>query len=155
MNTFAKKLTVAALAAAALGTAVSASAQFAKSEDAIEYRQGAYKVLGTHFGRIGAMANGKMPYDAQVAANDAAIALVASRLPPVAFGDGTDKGHNTKAKPGIWKEKAKFNELFTKMDAEMVKLNAAAKTGNLDNLKAAFGPAAQTCKACHDDYRAK
>ena len=155
MNTFAKKLTVAALAAVALGAAASASAQFAKAEDAIEYRKGAFKVLGTHFGRIGAMANGKMAYDAQVAANDAAIALVASRLPPVAFGDGTDKGANTKAKPSIWKEKAKFNDHFAKMDAELVKLNAAAKTGNLDNLKAAFGPAAQTCKACHDEYRAK
>ena len=35
------------------------------------------------------------------------------------------------------------------------KLAAAAKTGNLDNLKTAFGAAAGTCKACHDNYRAK
>ena len=39
------------------------------------------------------------------------------------------------------------------MQAELTKLAAAAKTGNLDNLKAAFGPAGQTCKACHDNYR--
>jgi len=37
--------------------------------------------------------------------------------------------------------------------AEMTKLVAAAKTGNLDNLKAAFGSAAPTCKACHDNFR--
>lgn len=41
------------------------------------------------------------------------------------------------------------------MQAEVTKLAAAAKTGNLDNLKAAFGPAAETCKACHDAFRAK
>ena len=35
----------------------------------------------------------------------------------------------------------------------MVKLAAAARTGNLDNLKTAFGPAAQSCKACHDAFR--
>jgi cytochrome c556 len=31
----------------------------------------------------------------------------------------------------------------------------AAKSGNLDQLKAAFGPTAQSCKACHDDFRRK
>lgn len=41
------------------------------------------------------------------------------------------------------------------MQAEMVKLQAAAKTNNLDNLKAAFGPAAASCKTCHDAYRAQ
>ena len=35
----------------------------------------------------------------------------------------------------------------------MVKLAAAAKTGSLDNLKAAFGPNAGSCKACHDNFR--
>ena len=35
----------------------------------------------------------------------------------------------------------------------MAKLVAAAKTGNLDNLKAAFGSAAPTCKGCHDNFR--
>ena len=156
-NTTFKKLGVVTLAAAALLAAagVSAQSQFAKAEDAIDYRQSAFAVLGSHFGRIGAMVNDKMPFDAATAQNDAAIALVASRLPSVGFGDGTEKGHNTKAKAGIWKEKDKFNAGFRKMDEEMVKLNAAAKTGNLDNLKAAFGPASQTCKACHDDFKAK
>ena len=35
----------------------------------------------------------------------------------------------------------------------MVKLAAAAKTNNLDNLKTSFGATAQTCKACHDAFR--
>jgi len=39
------------------------------------------------------------------------------------------------------------------MQAETAKLVAAAKTGDLAQLKAAFGPAAQTCKACHDAFR--
>jgi cytochrome c556 len=39
------------------------------------------------------------------------------------------------------------------MQAAVAKLNAAAKTGNLDAVKTAFGAAGQTCKACHDDYR--
>ena len=69
-----------------------------------------------------------------------------------AVGEGTDKGE-TRAKPEIWKESAKFREAADKNQAEMVKLVAAAKTGSLDNLKAAFGSAAPTCKACHDNFR--
>ncbi len=40
-----------------------------------------------------------------------------------------------------------------KMVAEVGKLNAAAKTGNLDAIKTAFGAAGQSCKACHDNFR--
>ncbi|HEY2976325.1 MAG TPA: cytochrome c, partial [Burkholderiaceae bacterium] len=34
-------------------------------------------------------------------------------------------------------------------------LDAAAKSGNLDAIKAAFGDAGKTCKACHDNFREK
>ena len=98
------------------------------------------------------MANGRMPYDAKVAADNAAVLTTVAALPWAAFGEGTDKGE-TRAKPEIWKESAKFKEGADKMQAEMGKLVAAARTGNLDTLKAAFGPAAQSCKACHDVFR--
>ena len=42
-----------ALALSAATLAPPASAQFAKAEDAIKYRQSALTVLGTHFGRPG------------------------------------------------------------------------------------------------------
>ena len=42
-----------------------------------------------------------------------------------------------------------------KLTAATVKLAAAARTGNLDTLKAAFGDTAATCKACHDNFRQK
>jgi cytochrome c556 len=136
----------------AVALSVPAAAQFAKPEDAIKYRKASFTVMAAHFGRVGAMANGRAPYDAKAAADNAEIAVAMSKLPWAAFGEGTDKGE-TRAKPEIWKEQAKYKEGADKMQAEMVKLAAAAKTGNLDNLKAAFGPAAGTCKACHDAYR--
>ncbi|CAG1019414.1 Cytochrome c' [Burkholderiaceae bacterium] len=132
--------------------ALPAAAQFAKPEDAIKYRKGAFNVMAAHFGRVGAMANGKVPFDAKAAAENAEIATLMSKLPYTAFGEGTDKGE-TRAKPEIWKESDKFRAAATKMQEEMAKLNAAAKTGNLDQIKAAFGPVGQACKACHDEYR--
>jgi cytochrome c556 len=138
-----------------LAFAAPASAQFAKPEDAIKYRQSALSVMGTHFGRIGAMANGRIPFDAKAAADNADIVVSMSKLPWVAFGPDTDKGGNTKAKAEIWTEQAKFKENSEKLQAEAVKLSAAAKTGNLDTLKTAFAATADTCKTCHDAYRAK
>ncbi|MDZ4356943.1 MAG: cytochrome c, partial [Variovorax sp.] len=50
-----------ALAAACAVMSLPAAAQFAKPEDAIKYRQSALFVMGQHFGRLGAMANGRVP----------------------------------------------------------------------------------------------
>jgi cytochrome c556 len=75
-----------------------------------------------------------------------------SKLPYVAFLPGTDKGE-TRAEPKIWTETDKFNAAATKMQEEMAKLNVAAKSGDLDKIKAAVGDTGKSCKACHDNYR--
>ena len=137
-----------------LGCAVAlpAAAQFAKPEDAIKYRKAAFTVMATHFGRVAGMANGKIPFDAKAAADNAEIATTMSKLPYAGFVDGSDKGE-TKAEPKIWAEKDKFNAAATTMQEAMAKLNVAAKGGNLDAIKAAVGETGKACKACHDTYR--
>ena len=147
-----KKALSIALAAAAIVSAAPAMAQFQKPEDAIKYRKAAFTVTAAHFSRIGAMANGRVPFDAKVAAENAALVETMSKLPWHAFGPGTDKG-DTRALPAIWTEQAQFKAGADKFQAEAAKLNAAAKTGNLDAIKTAFGAVGQTCKACHDSYR--
>lgn len=149
-----KLATSLAIAATAFMLATPASAQFAKPEDAIKYRQSALFVMGQHFSRIGAMTAGRVPFDGAAAAANAEIVADMAKLPWGGFVAGSDKGA-TKAKPEIWAEQAKFKDHSDKLQAETVKLVAAAKTNNLDNLKAAFGATAGTCKACHDNYRAQ
>lgn len=150
-----KNFAAVALSLAAVAYAAPAAAQFEKPEDAIKYRQSALFVMGQHFGRIGAMANGKIPFDAKAAQDNADIVATMAKLPWAGFGPGTDKGRETKAKPEIWTEQAKFREHSDKLGAESVKLAAAAKTGDLATLKSAFGETAKSCKACHDNYRNK
>jgi cytochrome c556 len=147
------KLASLALVLTAATVALPAHAQFAKPEDAIKYRQSALFVMQQNFSRVAAMAAGKAPFDATVAADSAAVAEFASKLPWAGFGDGTDKGHDTRAKAEIWTDKAKFNGYADKMQSEMAKLSAAAKTGSLDNIKAAVGPVGSSCKTCHDAFR--
>jgi cytochrome c556 len=136
-------------------TPMAAQAQFAKPEDAIKYRQSAFSVMGTHFGRIGAVVRGDVPFNAAAVTANAEIVAAMSKLPYTAFGPGTETGGNTKAKAEIWKEKDKFDKGAADMQDAVGKLVVAARGGNLDDVKKAFGAAGQTCKACHDEYRAK
>ena len=69
------------LAAVATVLATPASAQFAKPEDAVKYRQSALFVMSQHFGRIGAMTSGKAPYDAKAAVANAEIVAAIAKLP--------------------------------------------------------------------------
>lgn len=150
------KAFVCIVAAASLfAWAAPASAQFAKPEDAVKYRQSALSVMGTHFGRLGAMVNGKVPFDAKVAADSAELVATMAKLPWAGFGPGTDKDSRSKAMSEVWTEQAKFKAGSDKLAAESAKLAAAGKTGNLDALKTAFGATAETCKACHDAFRNK
>jgi len=147
-----KKLMILAAACGVLA-ALPAAAQFQKPEDAVKYRKAGFTVMGTHFARIGAMAQGRVPFDGAAAAANADIVVTLSKLPFAGFVEGT--GGTEKGMPNakVWSEKAKFDAAGKKMQDEVVKLAAAAKTNNLDQLKSAFGAAAGTCKACHDDFR--
>jgi len=137
-----------------LALAVPAMAQFKNTDEAIKYRKAVFSVMGQHFGQVGAMASGRAPFDAQKAKDNVAVVMTLSQLPWQAFGPDTDIGE-TKAKPEIWSEGAKFKAAADKTMSEIVKLDAAAKTGNIDQIKVAFGAVGQSCKACHDAYRAK
>ena len=87
----------------------------------------------------------------RVAANAAVVASLA-HLPWQAFGPGTEGG---KSLPEIWKEMDKFKAGSEKMQKAVAELNTAAKSGNLETIKIAFGEAGKSCKACHDNYRKK
>lgn len=149
-----KKYVSAFLAGVVMATALPATAQFAKPDDAIKYRKNALFVMQQNFGRVAGMAAGKLPFDAKVAAESAAIADFMAKLPWAAFGPETDLGE-TKAKPEIWSNKAKFDDYAKKMQTEMSKLAVAAKSGKLDGIKLAVNATGETCKACHDDFRSK
>jgi cytochrome c556 len=147
------RLFVAIATAAGLLAALPAAAQFQKPEDAVKYRKAAFTVMGTHFGRIGAMVQGRVPFDGAAAAANAEVVVDMSKLPYAGFVEGTSGSEKGNPKPSVWTERAKFDAAAKKMQDEVVKLAAAAKANNLDTLKAAFGAAAGTCKACHDDFR--
>ena len=147
------RLLIAAATVAGLLSALPAAAQFQKPEDAIKYRKSGMTMMAAHFGRVGAMAQGRVPFDGAVAVANADTAVFLSKLPFAGFVEGTAGTEKGAPKANIWTERAKFDEAARKMQDALVALAASARTNNPDQLKAAFGTAGGACKACHDDYR--
>ena len=129
------RMLLAAATVIGLASALPAAAQFQKPEDAIKYRQSAMALQNNHLGRVFGMANGRVPFDAKVAAEQIEIVAMINKLQFAAFIDGSDKG-NTKAKPEIWTDKDKFAAAIAKSQDDVLKLAAAGKSGSLDQIKA-------------------
>ena len=126
------RLSFRAAALLVLSIALPASAQFKNADDAVEYRQGAFHIMGNHFGRIGAMVQGKAPYDANDALANAEIVAVMSKLPYAAFPEGTSGTRKGSPKPNVWTERAKFDELAKKNSKDT---GSAQNGGDLDFAK--------------------
>ncbi len=146
-------LAAAALAAASAGIAF--AQQGPKPEDEIRYRQSVMNVIGRAMGPMGAMAQGKAPFNAAVVQKNSALVESLIALPFNSFGPGTDKGAPTKADPKIWTESAKFKQDAEGAQKAVAALAAAAKGGEEAKFKAAFGEVGKACKTCHDDFRTK
>jgi len=140
----------AAALVAGMTLAAPAMAQFAKTEDAIKYRQASFTVMANHMGRLAAMAKGERPFDAAAAQNSARIVDTMARLPWEAFVPGSDKG-KTGAKPELFQNLADVKALSERLNGETGKLVSAA--ADLDALRKQVGATGAACKACHDKYR--
>ncbi|MBL8383667.1 MAG: cytochrome c [Burkholderiales bacterium] len=142
------------LGAAVVGALVSAGAQAQVPADrSIKYRQGGFQIMAIHFGRINAHIKGERNLTPAQLEMNAQVVDTMAKVVFEGFVEGTDQSANTKAKPEIWKEFAKFKDGGAKLSAETAKLVAAAKTGDKAQLQAAFGGVGGACKACHDVYR--
>ena len=147
MNQIIKAISILVIFGILIGVAY---AQFARPDDAIKYRKAVMTIIAQHFGRMGAMVKGKVPYKQEAFANNAAVIEKVSVLPWEAFlAPGSDKG-KTSMKSSVLKNQADFKALAQSFEMEVSKLSAAAKSGDFDAAKAQFGKVAQSCQACHD-----
>ena len=123
---------------------------------AIKYRQSSLSTMGFHFfGILAPMAKGDRPYDAKVAARSAKFVAELSEMPwHDGFPPGSESGAPTKAKPEIWKDRAKFDKLAETMQGEAAKLAQVAGT-DLATMRTQVQATAKACTNCHDEFRAK
>lgn len=143
---------IAAMGLAGLLAAVSTTAIAAKPEDAINYRQGVFSAVKWHFGTMGEVVKGKQDYDAEDFARRADIVAQLSKLPLEGFVAGSYEG-DTDALPAIEENWDQFEGGMNKFIETADALAAAAKTGDMDQIRPALGEVGKTCKGCHDNFK--
>jgi len=139
------------LAALLAGTAFAAG----KPEDAIEYRQSVYNVIGWNVGPMAQMVKGKTPWNAsEFALHADRVAALAPQLLE-GFPKGSDSGAKTAAKPEIWSNMDDFKAKMDDFVKQSQALADAAKGGDEAKIKDQFGKTARACKSCHEKYRSR
>jgi len=132
-----------------------AYAQFAKPEDAIKYRKAVMTLIVQHFKSMGAVVQGKADYDKDAfAANADAVKMLAALPLEASLVPGSDKGDTTMTSAAL-DNPGQFAKASESFEAETAKLAGAANGGDLNAIKAQFGKVAQSCSACHKQFRKK
>lgn len=97
---------------------------------------------------IGGMAQGRMDFDAERAA-EAQSALVAHAGDiPAAF-EPEEMDPESEALPAIWEDWGDFVGIAEQLETAAADLS----TDSLDDLRAGLQPIGNACGACHEDYR--
>ena len=143
---------IAAMGLAGALAVASTAAMATKPEDAIDYRQGVFSAIKWHFGTMGAMVKGKMDYDAEDFARRAEIVAQLSQLPKEGFIEGSYSG-DTDALPAIEENWDKFEGGMNMLAESTAKLAEVAASGDMDQIRPAFGEVGKTCKGCHDNFK--
>jgi cytochrome c556 len=141
--------------ALALPCAGAASAQQARPEQLIKWRQSAFQVVAWNASRI--KANLDAGYDRQQVVKSAtAIAAIANAGLGALFAPGTESGkgwHDTAARPELFAAGSRAGELNAAFAREAGELARIASSSDEAAVKEQFGKLQKTCKSCHDDYR--
>jgi cytochrome c556 len=154
MKSIGARLTLGIFAVALTGSALAAGP---KPEEQIKYRQAGYSFMSWNMGKIKGELGGS--YDAKqvtVAAN--VIAAIANSGMGALFGPGTDKDIgdvHTNVKPELFQKMDEVKKLSGEFIAAANNLAKVAATGDKAAVEKAFGAVGKSCKACHDQFRAK
>lgn len=146
-------LAAALIGFAAGATATGALAQ-AKPEVLVKQRQAVMTLQGKYFGQLAGMAQGKVPYNADIVRRNAAFLDNLSRMPWDGF-DSSTKGIKSRALPAVWEQNAKFKEAAARLENEAAKLYQLSQTGDEAAVKAQIGAVGKACVACHDTFQEK
>jgi cytochrome c556 len=144
----------AALAALALGVAAGVSFAQVKPETLVKQRQAVMTLQGKYFGPLAGMAQGKLPYNADVVRRNAGFLDNLSRMPWDGF-DPSTKDVKSNALPEVFGNPGKFKEAASRLENETHKLYEVSQGGDEAAVKAQIGAVGKACGGCHDNFRQK
>ena len=147
-----RTLSVFILGGVLIATPLASLAAPIAPQEEIKQRQAAFKQMGLDFEVLGKMAKEKIPYNKEESIRLVGSVETHAKKFPGLFSPASSKG-DTKAKSDIWSDASKWNAATSSFQTELGKLGVAARNGGLPELKTHFQSTAQSCKACHDNFR--
>jgi len=151
----ARRFAVSALiACCVVAGAAHAQGQPSKGEQALKYRKAVYQAIAWNFGPMGAMAQGKAPFDAAEYVTRSGRVAALTPMLAESYSPETHGVSGSRLKASMWTNRADFDAKMKTLVDRSAALAAVAKGGEEAKSKAAFFDVANACKACHDEYRA-
>jgi cytochrome c556 len=148
------RLVVSAVLLTAVAAAAHAQGQPSKAEQALKYRKAVYQAIAWNFGPMSAMAQGKVPYEAKEFETRAQRVAALTPMLSESYSPDTQSVTGSKAKPELWSNRADFDAKMKTLVDRSATLASVSKGGDLEKSKAAFLDTANSCKSCHDKYKA-
>lgn len=154
-----KAIIIGGLSAVLAAVSLSATANVTV-EDQIRYRQAGYQFLSWNMGKIKAQViDGSVPFDAaQVQAAANAIAAIANSGMGALYSPESVQGKapvKTRLKPDFFQNLEKAGQIGGQFVQAANTLASEAASGDQARIRKAFGDVGASCKACHDNFRAK
>jgi cytochrome c556 len=145
----------ALLSTTLLAVALAANNVLAKDDPikkAQELRQAPMKLIGNNFGFMRAMAEGKIPWDADAfAARGKELGAIGQLDLMRGYIEDSYEG-KTRTKPDVELEFDDFTEKMRKFEKA---LQAFGTKANADAMKAGLEDLGKNCKSCHKKYKSK
>jgi cytochrome c556 len=139
----------------AMSSLASAELDQEQAERAVETRQSVLHLMAWNMAPLGAMARGRMDFDAERVETNAGRLVALTQMLSDAFAADTRNNQvETEALDVIWEQPEDFAvKVEASIEASKRLLDIAA-TGDEGAMREAIGNLGSTCGSCHDDFRA-
>lgn len=147
----------AMVVAAGLLTLNMAQAELFDPEDAVQYRQALYQVISAQTGVMGGMVRGDLEFDAEEISQRADNIAQAAALLPETYFPATQGVSDSRMRDRAWNNMEDFQSKGQDFGKALEELIQASSADDFDQAKArpVVGALVQSCRSCHDDYRAR
>lgn len=146
---------VTALLIAGLAFTGSTWSHMNEDEPIQSVRQSWFAMIGFTVTPLFSMVKGESAWNEEsLAASSKQLATLANMEWRQGFAPGSEKG-TTRAKPEIWENREDFKAKMEDFRQAANALEQAVAGGERKAIMGSIGALGQTCKACHDEYKAK
>ena len=142
-------LAIGGFATGTMGGLAAAAAD--QPANVIAYRQKVMTAIASHIGAIASVMKGEVPFAGHVASHAKSLFATSLMLDDI-FPEGSGFGE-TRAKPRIWRERARFNAAVKAFQEASGRLARVAESGNMAAIGAALGKVGESCGGCHKPFR--